>query len=72
MSGRDKYDKVESKIEKTMSPYIKVKIPMPEGVDKDAFLKLERNQDFIRLLTNQAKIWLTKDTTSRDATRYDK
>ena len=60
MSGNDKYDKIESKIEKTISPYIKVKIPMPEGVDKDAFLKLECDQDFIKLLTNQAKLWLTK------------
>ena len=64
MSGKDKYDKVESKIEKTISPYIKVKIPMPEGVDKDAFINLEHNQEFIKLLTNQAKIWLTKDTAS--------
>ena len=63
MSGKDKYEKVESKIEKTISPYINVKIPIPEGVDKDAFLNLEHNQDFINMLTNQAKIWLTKDTT---------
>lgn len=56
----DKYDKVQSKIEKTISPYIKVKIPMPEGVDKDAFLNLECNEDFIEYLKTHTKVWLRK------------
>jgi hypothetical protein len=51
--GTEKYEKVHSKIEKSISPYIMVKIPMPEGVDKDAFMKLENDIEFIALLKNQ-------------------
>jgi hypothetical protein len=56
----EKYQKVESKLEKTINPYITVKIPMPEGVDKKAFLMLECNPDFIDTVKKQAKEWLTK------------
>jgi hypothetical protein len=56
----EKYEKVRSKIEKTINPYVNVKIPMPEGVDKEAFLKLECDPAFIELLKKQAKEWLTK------------
>jgi hypothetical protein len=56
----EKFEKVQSKIEKTINPYITVKIPMPEGVDKEAFLKLENNSEFIAALTNRAKEWLKK------------
>jgi hypothetical protein len=56
----EKFEKLQSKIEKKISPYIKVKIPMPEGVDKDAFLKLENDPKFIELLKKKAKKWLTK------------
>jgi hypothetical protein len=55
-----KYEKVRSKIEKTINPYVNVKIPMPEGVDKEAFLKLECDPAFIELLKKQAKKWLAK------------
>ena len=54
----DKYEKVQSKIDKTINPYIKVKIPMPEGVDKDAFLKLESDAAFMEYLKNQVEKWL--------------
>jgi hypothetical protein len=62
MTERDseKFEKLQSKIEKKLSPYIKVKIPMPEGVDREAFLKLENNPEFIELLKEKAKKWLTK------------
>jgi hypothetical protein len=53
--GTEKYEKVHSKIEKSISPYIMVKIPMPEGVDKDAFLKLENDIEFIALIKNQVR-----------------
>jgi hypothetical protein len=53
--GTEKYEKVHSKIEKSISPYIMVKIPMPEGVDKDAFMKLENDIEFIALLKNQVR-----------------
>jgi hypothetical protein len=56
----EKYEKVQSKIEKTISPYVTVKIPMPEGVDKEAFLKLECDPAFIQLLKKKAKEWLEK------------
>jgi hypothetical protein len=54
----EKYDKVQSKIEKTINPFITVKIPMPEGVDKEDFLKLESDAAFIEILKEQAKDWL--------------
>lgn len=54
----NKYEKVQLKIEKTISPYIVIKIPMPEGVDKDAFLKLECDKAFVELLKNQTREWL--------------
>lgn len=56
----EKFEKVQSKIEKTISPYIKVKIPMPEGVDKEAFLKLENDPKFNEALKKKAEEWLTK------------
>jgi hypothetical protein len=56
----EKFEKVRSKIEKTISPYIKVKIPMPEGVDREAFLKLENDPEFIEALKKKAKERLTK------------
>jgi hypothetical protein len=62
MTERDseKFEKVQEKLEKKISPYITVKIPMPEGANKDAFLQLENNSDFIALLENQTRKWLTK------------
>lgn len=53
-----KYEEIQSKIEKTISPYITVKIPMPEDVDKEAFLRLESNVLFIESLKKHAKKWL--------------
>jgi hypothetical protein len=56
MSERtEKYEEVHSKIEKTINPYITVKIPMPEGVDKEAFLQLENDSKFIETLKKQVK-----------------
>jgi hypothetical protein len=56
----EKFEKVQSRIEKKISPYIKVKIPMPEGVDKEAFLELENDPKFIESLKKKTKKWLTK------------
>jgi hypothetical protein len=61
----EKYEKIQSKIEKSISPYITVKIPMPEDVDKEAFLKLENNAKFIESLTKHAKKWLKQKTSSK-------
>ena len=43
MSGeaQKKYEELKSKIEKTVNPYIVIQIPIPEDVDKEAFLELE-------------------------------
>jgi hypothetical protein len=56
----EKFDKVKSKIEKQISPYIRVNIPMPEGVDKEAFLNLSKDTAFINTLQRKAKEWLHK------------
>jgi hypothetical protein len=56
----EKYEKVHSKIEKSISPYITVKIPMPEGVDKEAFLQLENDTEFVESLKKQVKKRLTQ------------
>jgi hypothetical protein len=61
----EKYQKVENKIEKTINPYVNIKVPMPEGVDKKAFLMLECDPDFIDLVQKQAKEWLTKEKSER-------
>jgi hypothetical protein len=53
-----RYEEIESKIEKSLSPYITVKIPLPEGADKEAFLKLEVDEKFVESLKNYAKKWL--------------
>lgn len=58
----EKYEKVQSKIEKSISPYITLKIPMPEGVDKEAFLKLENDSKFVESLKKQVREWLTRET----------
>lgn len=60
-----RYEEIQSKIEKSISPYITVKIPMPEGVDKEAFLKLENNPKFIGSLKKHAKKWLKQKTSSK-------
>jgi hypothetical protein len=56
----EKFEKVQSKIEKSISPYITVKIPMPEGVDKEAFLRLENDSRFIESLRDQVREWLSR------------
>jgi hypothetical protein len=61
----EKYEKIQSKIEKSISPYITVKIPMPEGVDKEAFLKLENDSKFIDLLKKQAEEYLMRENSHK-------
>jgi hypothetical protein len=56
----EKFEKLQSKIEKEISPYINVKISMPEGVDRETFLRLENDPKFIELLKKKTKEWLTK------------
>lgn len=56
------YAEIRSKIEKSISPYITVKISMPDGIDKESFLKLENNSEFIESLKDYVKKWLTRET----------
>jgi hypothetical protein len=58
----EKYEKVQLKIEKSINPYITVRIPMPEGVDKEAFLKLENDSRLIESLRDHVKEWLVQKT----------
>jgi hypothetical protein len=62
MTGKtsEKYEKMQSKIEKVITPYITVKIPMPQGADREAFMKLENDIEFLESLVNQTKEWLIK------------
>lgn len=53
------YGAIQSKIEKSISPFITVKISMPEGIDKDSFLELENNSEFIESLKKYVKKWLS-------------
>ncbi|MCS7374671.1 MAG: hypothetical protein NDF56_06810 [archaeon GB-1845-036] len=53
-----KYAEIQSKIERSINPYITVKIPMPRGVEKDEFLKLEEDEEFIEFLKNEVLKWI--------------
>lgn len=57
----EKYEKVSLKIEKIVNPFITIKIAMPEGADKEAFLELENDEAFIESVKNQAKEWLMRN-----------
>jgi len=55
-----KFEEIRSEIEKAVIPHITVKIIMPEGVDKEEFLRLESDEEFLQALSNFAKRWLKK------------
>lgn len=57
-----KYEEIESKIEKTLTPSITLEITMPEGVDKEAFLKLENDSKFIETIKRQIRKRLMQRT----------
>jgi hypothetical protein len=61
MSGKmsEKYERIRTKIEKTITPHIMLIIPMPQGVDKDAFMALERNSEFLESVVNHSREWLS-------------
>jgi hypothetical protein len=56
----EKYEKIQSKIEKAITPYITLKIPMPEGADREAFMKLENDPEFLESLAKRTKDWLAR------------
>lgn len=55
-----KYEKLKSKIEKTVNPYITIQIPIPEGADRREFLELEKDQEFIEHVKKEAMIWIAQ------------
>jgi hypothetical protein len=54
----DKFDDIKSKIEKSINPYITLRIDLPAGVNKENFLELEYNQEFKDAIKEYAKKWL--------------
>jgi len=56
------YEEIESKIEKMLCPSITLEITMPEGVDREAFLKLENDSKFIETIKRQIKKRLQHET----------
>ncbi|MCD6313252.1 MAG: hypothetical protein J7L79_05550 [Thaumarchaeota archaeon] len=57
---RKKYEELKSKIEKTVNPYITIQIPIPEGADKQEFLELEKDQEFIEHVKKEAIVWIAQ------------
>jgi tetrahydromethanopterin S-methyltransferase subunit G len=57
-----RYEEIQSKIEKSISPYITIKIPIPEGVDKEEFLNLEKDLEFIESVRKYVVEWLKQRT----------
>ena len=55
-----KFEEIKTEIEKAVIPHITVKIFMPEGVDKKEFLKLEKDEEFLRALGDFTEKWLKK------------
>lgn len=54
----DKFDDIKSKIEKSINPYITLKIDLPMGVSKEVFFELEHNQEFKDSIKEYAKKWI--------------
>ncbi|RLG04742.1 MAG: hypothetical protein DRN54_00155 [Thaumarchaeota archaeon] len=57
---RKKYEELKSKIEKTVNPYITIRIPIPEEADKREFLELEKDQEFIEHVKEEAIVWIAQ------------
>jgi len=55
-----KYEELKSRIEKTVNPYITIQIPIPEDADKRDFLELEKDQNFIEHVKEEALAWIAK------------
>ncbi|RLG12312.1 MAG: hypothetical protein DRN64_00155 [Thaumarchaeota archaeon] len=60
MSGeaQKKYEELKSKIEKTVNPYITLRIPIPEKADRREFFDLEKDQEFIEHVKDEAVKWV--------------
>jgi hypothetical protein len=56
----EKYERIQSKIEKTITPHITLNIPIPQGVDKEAFAALENDREFLESVANHSREWLIR------------
>jgi len=54
----ERFDDIKSKIEKSINPYITLRIDLPEGIKKETFYELEHNQDFKDSIKEYAKKWI--------------
>jgi hypothetical protein len=54
----DKFDDIKSKIEKSINPYITLRIDLPEGVSKEIFFELENDIEFKDSIKEYAKKWI--------------
>lgn len=55
-----KFEEIQSEIEKAITPYITIKVPMPKNVEKEEFLKLEKNEEFLKAIEKFTKRWLKR------------
>ena len=54
----ERFNDIKSKIEKSINPYITLRIDLPEGINKETFYELEHNQDFLDSIKEYAKRWI--------------
>lgn len=57
----DKFDDIRSNIEKSINPFITIKIDLPDNTDKEQFLELENNQDFLEQVKEFAGQYIKKN-----------
>jgi hypothetical protein len=54
----EKFEDIKSMIEKSINPYITLRINLPENVSKEFFYELEHDPDFIEAIKEFAKKWI--------------
>ena len=54
----DKFENIKSRIEKSINPYITLRIELPENVEREEFMELENNQEFSEQVNTFVKNWI--------------
>ena len=54
----DKFENIKSRIEKSINPYITLRIELPENVEREEFMELENNQEFSEQVNTFVKDWI--------------
>lgn len=54
----DKFENIKSRIEKSINPYITLRIELPENVEREEFMELENNQEFTEQVNTFVKNWI--------------